>query len=627
MKNRNYKRISKIVLSLLCGCCSVYAFAAKEETPSITSIKLSGHIGRRIDDCIEKRVKSQDVDHLIHPFTLKNETSLWQSEFWGKWILGAIHSYRYKHDEELGKKIDYAVDELLKTQLSNGYIGNYSENAQLEGWDIWGRKYTLLGLLAYYDLTGKAKALTAGKKMIDHLMTQVGPHTKNIVKTGAYRGMPSSSILEPLMYLYRQTHEKRYLDFAQYIVAQWETPDGPQLISKALNDIPVAKRFSFPSSWWSWENGHKAYEMMSCYEGLIELYKETKEPLYLEAVEKSIRHIIDEEITIAGSGSAFECWYGGKQLQTYPTYHTMETCVTFTWMKLCNTMLQLTDNTLYADQIERTIYNALLAALKDDASQIVKYSPLEGRRSPGEEQCSMHINCCNANGPRGFALIPEYACQLRRNTIYINFYNASETTIALHKKQQIKITQTTDYPVNGKIIIRIDPSSPVRYPIALRIPSWSKEVTLAINGEKIKQVAAGSYHTVERTWKNGDQIELTLDLRAHVEEMNRTQAIVRGPIVLARDSRFADGDVDEAAVIHQKEGEVMLQEVKEKEDFAWMVFTAPLVSGTDLEAQEGIRQIRFCDFSSAGNNWDRKVRYRVWIPKTLNVMNADYHKY
>ena len=65
---------------------------------------------------------------------------------------------------------------------------------------------------------------------------------------------------------------------------------------------------------------------MSCYEGLLELYKVTKNPLYLSVVEKTMNHIINEEINVAGSGSAFECWYGGKALQTYPTYHTMETC-------------------------------------------------------------------------------------------------------------------------------------------------------------------------------------------------------------------------------------------------------------------------------------------------------------
>lgn len=144
------------------------------------------------------------------------------------------------------------------------------------------------------------------------------------------------------------------------------------MIGKALAGVPVAERFPFKSGWetWcSWDNGQKAYEMMSCYDGLLELYKITKNPDYLKAVEATVRNIIDEEINIAGSGSAFECFYHGKRLQTDPAYHTMETCVTMTWMKLCQNLLDLTKNPLYADQIEKTTYNALLAALKEDAGK------------------------------------------------------------------------------------------------------------------------------------------------------------------------------------------------------------------------------------------------------------------
>ena len=102
-------------------------------------------MGSRIDACITHRVKTQDVDHLVKPFTSRNESRLWQSEFWGKWIQGAIASYRYTKDPELLSIIQKAVTDLLKTQTADGYIGNYSPDHQLEHWDIWGRKYTLLG--------------------------------------------------------------------------------------------------------------------------------------------------------------------------------------------------------------------------------------------------------------------------------------------------------------------------------------------------------------------------------------------------------------------------------------------------------------------------------------------------
>ena len=205
-------------------------------------------------------------------------------------------------------------------------------------------------------------------------LSQVGPQATAIAMTGNYFGMASCSILEPVVYLYQRTNDKRYLEFANYIAEQLNSPEGPQLLDRA--DNPVARRFPHPEVWWSRENGHKAYEMMSCYEGLLEMYKLTGEKKYLEAVEKTVETIIEQEINIAGSGSAFECWYGGKERQTQPTYHTMETCVTFTWMQLCNRLLQVTHNSQLADKLEQTMYNALMASLRADGGQISKYSPL-----------------------------------------------------------------------------------------------------------------------------------------------------------------------------------------------------------------------------------------------------------
>ena len=593
-----------------------------------SEIQIHGYLGEKMDLCFSQRIKKQDVQHLIEPFKTRNETRLWQTEFWGKWILSAIASYEYNHDPEMLTIIRNAVSGLLETQTPDGYISNYSKDAQLQHWDIWGRKYTLLGLLAYYDISADTKALYAAKKLADHLLTQVGPGKADIVKTGNYRGMPSSSILEPMVLLYRHTGESRYLDFAKYIVAQWETTDGPRLISKAQEGVNVADRFPFPKSWWSWDNGQKAYEMMSCYEGLLELYRITGEPTYLKSAEKAVQNIIDNEINVAGSGTAFECFYHGRQRQTEPTYHTMETCVTFTWIKLCNNLLRLTANPMYADQIEKTVYNALMASMKFDGSQIAKYSPLEGQRHEGEEQCGMHINCCNANGPRAFALLPKMALMTGQNEIVLNLYSQSSASVLLNPKNKVTILQSTAYPETDQIEISLQPEKPESFTLSLRIPVWSNQSSVTVNGIPAEGVQAGSYFRINREWKKDDKVVLKLDMTGRLISLNGFQAIMRGPVLLARDSRFGDGFVDEAAVIQNKENRVELVAVSKKPDHIWMSFTAPLVLGTDLEGEgRNAKQIHFCDFASAGNTWTYESRYRVWIKQTLNVMNAVYKAY
>jgi DUF1680 family protein len=591
-------------------------------------VKLEGYLGDKINLVIEKRIKSQDADQLVEPFRHKNETHLWQSEFWGKWILSAIASYEYNRDPEMLRIIQKAVNELVATQMPSGYIGNYSDTAQLHEWDIWGRKYTLLGLLSYYDLSGEKPALKASCRLADNLLTQVGPGKVNIVKIGNYRGMPSCSILEPMVYLYRKTGEKKYLDFAKYIVEQWETPDGPKLISSALAGIPVSERFPHPSVWWSYENGQKAYEMMSCYDGLLELYRITGEPTYLKAVEMAARNIIDSEINIAGSGTAFECFYHGARYQTEPTFHTMETCVTMTWMKLCFNLLRITENPIYADQIEKSTYNALMASMKGDGSQIAKYSPLGGIRHAGEEQCGMHINCCNANGPRAFMMLPRFALMGSPNEVFINMYCKSESVVPVNQSNKISLDIVSEYPATGKIEINITPEKSENFTIALRIPEWSKNTTLTINGSPLEDLAPGTYKKISRIWNKSDKIILTLDMTGRLASLNGYQAILRGPVVLARDTRFNDGFICESAVIKADKGNVNLIKSANKPSDIWMSFTAPLVLGTDLEGDfQNPRQINFCDFASAGNTWGEDSRYRVWIPTTLNVMNADYKAY
>lgn len=591
-------------------------------------LKLEGHVGNQTDLLFKNRVLSQDYDHLVEPFRNKDETSKWQMEFWGKWMLGAVGAWEYTHDEQLMNNMSNSVTSLIETQLPNGYIGNYSPDSQLTNWDIWGRKYVMLGLLRYHDITGDKKALKAARKSADYLLTQLGPDKVNIIETGNYHGMASSSILEPMMMLYNKTNDKRYLEFAKYIVKQWETSEGPQLISKALDGVHVADRFPYPKIWFSPENGQKAYEMMSCYNGLLELYKVTGNANYLKAVELSFQDIIDEEINIAGSGTAYECWYHGKNQQTRPTFHTMETCVMTTWMKVNYDLLRLTGKSVYADHIEKTYYNALMASTKFGGSEIAMYSPLQGHRGDNNKQCGMDMNCCSANGPRGYMMIPRFAIMTSDNEVFINLYTDLSATLTLPSKNNVSIKQNTSYPEGDKIKLKVNPENSENFSVALRIPEWSIQNSLLVNGEKIENITPGTYVKISRQWKKGDVIELQLDLRGRLVRLNNHVAIVRGPIVLARDSRFNDGYVDEEAVIEHKNNIVDIQISDKKPEGIWLSFKVPVRLGTGIPSTENPpREIHFCDFGSAGNTWSPNSRYRVWLPETLMVVKGEFEVY
>jgi len=610
----------------------VGAETSKKHVEAITEViattHFSGSIDAKIHLVIDEQIKSKDIDALIEPFFYKNETRLWQSEFIGKWMLGACSAYNYTKDPQLYEKIKYAAHKLISAQLSNGYIGNYADTAHLTNWDVWGRKYCLLGLLNYYSLSNDKKTLVACSKLADHLIQELNISRTNIFLTSRFRGMPSSSILEPIIQLYKFTNNANYLQFAKQIVAQWELPQGPKLISKALSDVNVYERFPHPSAWWSWDNGQKAYEMMSCYDGLLELYQIEPQPEYLKSVEMTVSNIIDNEINIAGSGSSFECWFQGKEKQTHPAFHTMETCVTTTWMKLCYKLLRLTNDVKYADQIETTLYNALFASLRNDGKVIAKYSALSGIKHEGEDQCGLKINCCIANGPRGFMLLPEYAVTSDKNSVYVNLYTNGQTTIGLRGKPAIKLTQQTDYPIDDTSEFTLSVSTPTQLALCFRIPGWSKNTEIKVNGEVVKGVLSGEYFKLNRSWTENDKISIKFDMLPRLIQENRYQAIVRGPIVFARDSRFADGVVDECAVISNKNGILNAKAQKSKQTNMWITLTVDAVLGSDMEREYKIpRKIHFCDMSSAGNTWDESSRFRVWIPQTINPMETEYYGY
>ena len=591
--------------------------AASDILSACSSIALEGFPGEKLDLSYQNRILAQDEDLLVATFSNRTETSCWQSEFWGKWITSAILAYRYHPSVQLKEKLDNAVNGLIATQSADGYIGNYANDKRLEVWDIWGRKYCMLGLISYYDLFKEKKALIAAGKVADNLINELETKHLLIVKTGNHRGMAASSVLEPVCLLYARTGDKRYLSFAEEIVRQWEIPDGPQLVSKA--GVDVSKRFPKPvTNWYGWEQGQKAYEMMSCYEGLLELYRLTGKNEYRQAVEKTWQNIRDTEINIAGSGASKECWFGGKALQALPIHHYQETCVTATWIKLSQQLLRLTGDAKYADAIEQALYNALLGSMVPDGSDWAKYSPLSGQRMMGTEQCGMGLNCCVASGPRGLFTLPLTMVMSRSDGIQVNFYAAGSGSLQTPGRQTARLVQTTDYPASGAISMVLEIPKAEEMTVRIRVPEWSISTTLTVNGETVEGAVAGQYTAIHRKWNNGDVINLILDMRGRVINQKGQPeyfAIVRGPVVLSRDARLPGLNVDAfVSPVADKDGYINLEPVAQKDPNIWMQYKALFIPESYAEAGSQPVVLTLCDYASAGNTYNENSRFRTWFP-------------
>lgn len=589
------------------------------------SLSIGGFVGEKIDLCIDHRVMVQDIERLIVPFRLRND-EFWgfRSEFWGKWFTSAMLGYGYTPTPAHRSIIDKAVKELLLTQTADGYIGTYPDEHHLKDWDIWGRKYVLLGLLAYYDQVKDPEILNAAERVANHLIREAGPQSGvNLAETGwiGWKGLASSSVLEPVALLYQKTGKQKYLDFAEHIVQLWNkpnklTPTGIRLVEEALNETPL----------WEMSGAPKAYEMMSCFEGLCELYRITGNHDYLKASQQLIQSIIRDEIMLVGSGSLAEIWCNGKMRQNDPMYQGLETCVTVTWMKYLYQMLRLTGESKYADQLEISLYNALLASQTPNGEWWSYYTGLMGERVPSHLQFpDVVMSCCVANGPRAMLLSPSWALMTSADGIAVNLYAPMHGKLQSPDNQSFTLDMSTRYPVTGKVEATLSIPRKERFSIHLRIPGWSRNTVITINGRRYQQKAVpGTYATLERVWSDQDKIEISFDMTSYVVDAPSgvpDAAIQRGPVVLAFDSRlvpFRHGvDVPPMyrySFMKNKDRSIDISLVENSQvKEIWMTFQVPVTDESGMQ-----HELPMCDYASAGNSWKEGNLFRVWIPQPFD---------
>jgi DUF1680 family protein len=496
-------------------------------------------------------------------------------------------------------------------------------------------KYTLMGLLHYYDwakksgdLAGGSKALVAARRLCDYVIAELGPggrRGRELWQTGNWSGYASSSILEPVMWLYKRTEDKRYLDFATYLVKGMTEPEsGPRLLDLALKGVSVADRNGYGNKaethggYVMKHNRWKAYEMMSCYQGFIEYYEVTGRRDLFDAAVKTAEDIIREEINLAGGCASSEAWFHGARKQHIPYERLQETCVTTTWMRFCEKLLDMTGDTKWADQLERTFYNAYLAAMKSDGAEFAGYTPLSGNRWHGQHHCYMHTDCCTANGPRGYLCFLNNLFRTRGNEVEFNFYASALAKGKLADGREVSFDMYSLYPRSNRARIVSHTENVGKVALKLRIPAWSVKTVVKVNDEVQPDVVPGKYFTISREWKLGDIIQVEFDMPVVANRQYGHVAFTRGPVLLARDSRFADGDMTEPMRRGVKNGQIMnsFAPVRSPSDDIWMAFSATLPIGTHHANPEAVlpTTVFFCDYASAGNTWTRDNYYRTWFP-------------
>ena len=495
------------------------------EPVAMQDVLLHGYLGDRVDRNELLRLREVDLEPLLVGFHKQPGSHPWIGEHIGKWIHAATLAWANSNDDKLKVKLDKAVTDLISYQEPNGYLGTYIPTKRFglyEGadWDVWTSKYDLIGLLTYYRYTGDTKVLACSQRIGDLLCNTFGPGKKSILSAGTHMGMASTSVLEPIVLLYRHTGDIRYLDFAKYLVKSWNDQGGPHILATLNAGKPIDEV----------GNG-KAYEMLSNLVGVCELARVTGDKEYLDAAKHAWDDVVAHELYLTGTASYGEHFHPGTDLPNTTSWNIGETCVTVTWIQLSEQLLRLTGESKYGNEIERSFYNHLAAAQNPDGKSWCYYTALEGEKPYTAETC-----CCLSSGPRGMAMAPEmsYFISKARNktTIYVNLLETSRADFVIDG-HTVTVVQDSAFPLEGKAQLSIRTDSSARFGIKVRVPSWAKPM----RANRPSDMDGGWLTVAPRVWRNAETLYLRFKIGSLVEKGQGTNSgkVARtwGPFVLA----------------------------------------------------------------------------------------------
>ncbi|MBQ9714498.1 MAG: glycoside hydrolase family 127 protein [Clostridia bacterium] len=601
--------------------------------PQAGESKIFGYSGKIINYTLEAQLLNGETwKMLVDQFRLKwdGENRGWRGEYWGKMMRGASLTYRATKNEKLYTVLVDTVKDLLSTQEKDGRISSYTKETEFDGgWDVWSRKYILLGMFYFLDICKnkalRRKILTAMKRHADYIIKHVGngKKQKSVYDTSWFAGgMNSYSILEPFVKLYVLTGEKRYLDFATYLV------DSGLCYNFNLIEACLSKElypYQFPQT--------KAYEMMSCFEGLLEYYKVTGNPEHLQAVENFVEMVVESDYTIIGcSGCYHELFDNSSKTQTEPAANDVmqETCVTVTFLKLCAKLLALTGEAKYAAYVEKSGLNALYGAVNNEKQKMTRtqartwdgqgvmhmvkllepfpfdsYSPLyQDRRGFRVGGCQVlqdgkSYGCCVCIGAAGTAIMGLFAVMKGEDGVYVNLYNDCRfKTADFGEKISVDVFANPYRYKGAKLNVN---GGGQTFALGLRIPAWAENFCVYVNGERAKGEEKNGYFVVNRPW-NKDKVEVCFKAPVKMWVLNKKIAFTQGPITLARDCRFED--ISKPVAISVKNGKnVRAKRIKNT------TFNSNVAY--EITTKEG--KITLCDYAQAGKNYDEEnSKITVW---------------
>ena len=430
------------------------------------------------------------------------------------------------------------IGEIVAVQEANGYLNTYYQDdrkslrmlpqTQTTGHELYNLGHMMQGAIAYYRATGDRKLLDAGIRFVnDFLIPNYGPAPKKPIVSG------HPEIEMALIELYRITGDRRQLDLAGYILegdSRMELPERRTIYM--FSGTPFTARTKM--------QGHAVRAMYACC-GATDYYMETGDEKYWQTLNRLWNDTTSTKMYITGgvgSRSDGEAFGDAYELPNFRAYG--ESCAAIGNMMWNWRMLAVTGDAKFTDVIERALYNGINSGMSLDGTLYCYRNPLAFDPSTGDKIRNpwYDVTCCPPNLERTFGSLPGYFYSTSADGIYVHLYDDSELNWHLENGVGLKITQKTRYPWQGDVEITVTPAEASEFTLYVRIPGWTDQAQISVNGKSLSGAVAGEYLPIRRRWSSGDVVSLKFNVVPQVIEANPRvvddtgrAAIQRGPLI------------------------------------------------------------------------------------------------
>ena len=570
-----------------------------------------------------------------------------------KWLEAVGWELGNGADAELQDMADQAIGLIAAAQRPDGYINSYYQTAEPQarwadldhGHEMYCAGHLFQAAVAFHRGAGDDRLLAIACRFADHICATFGPGKRQ----GAC-GHPEIEMA--LVELYRASGQRRYLDQASYFIGQ----RGQRKMAGYGSYGPEYHQDHLPVRQVSEAAGH-AVRQLYLASGVTDLYLETGEQALLDAMRRLSEDIIaTKQYITGGMGARFDGEAFGDPYELPSDRCYCETCAAIASLMWNWRMLLASGESKYADQMERALYNNILASPALDGRHFFYSNPLmlrqardlilssnppaDGGFAPNQRPEWHEVACCPPNVMRLLASLSAYLASQDGSGVQIHHYAPADIRCDLDSQgsQHIALHMDTEYPWQGQVHLTINETGDIPWALSLRLSEWSSNPQISINGQALAGetfTMQKGYAVLDRVWQVGDVLELDLQMdpqliasNPRVDATRASLAIQRGPIVYCLEDgdqevqgRLLDVQIDQRQLLPPQVywRDDLLEGIMVIEAAGGLVDTRPwhgsLYQPAELVDHPDIRPIRLVavPYYAWGNRGIAGMR--VWIPQ------------